>query len=1182
MKAVLLFCVLVMGLFSVSRAQILEPQFTEPEYHEGEITGTLNLQVNKICSDSAGYMWYGTQLGLYRYDGYRLEHFKHIWSDSTSLSSDQITGMEIDHKGRVWVGTRNGLNLWDPVTKGFRHWNTSPNNAPGFNIMSIEEDYEGTIWFTSGQGLWKLTPDLQAEKVELEVLDDGKPLSLTRCKDYIWIGTTRSLIRYYPSHGKQDEYPSPTEQLPGVPPHLIKVVQWNDTLIFTVTYDGLFSFNLLNKTWKQIPLHEQEAFIPQAEVIGRYSALALHVTRIKDKLWVGFRFLGLASYKPDTEEIQTFTHDPSTPNSLMSNRVFNLYHDRFHNLWIGTIRGLQLYKEDVTFQTYRVRNGHLNSENFVTELFFDSSDRCWIGTAQGLYLSPRVGAMPTKLPHGGDASDHMRNKNINVFAEDRNGVVWLGGRDGGLHKFEDNKMQRVYVNKEFDRVWLIQMEADPFDPNILWLGTTRGLLRFNTMTQKVDTLGGMHKLLSAYQRNLFWDKENRLWGANHMGLFRLDTRTMDLEVFVRSDFDFRGNTFSIDFDDNDNLWLGTNAGLVILNLKEKKHKVFSFDAGLPDDRIYSVLHHEGKVWFTTSHQVHTIGVNNHEITTYSLPPNAHQAFYKDLCTLRGDQIFFGGNNGICVINTSPAGLVTSPPKTLITQIEAGDRLVSPLSKDELVLDYEEDAISFQFSAMHFERPSHNRYKYRLLGLSDDWTDGGTKHEVSYSNLNHGSYVFEVLSANSAGVWSEEPARFPFSITAPYWETSWFKATIGALALLVVLISWRVYTNQKKLRQEQLLSEQRAAYKSKFLANMSHEIRTPLNAIIGLNKLLHESDLKPKQKDWTKAIDQSSENLMRIVNDILDQERIESGKYTIIEQPFNPQVVVNQTFRYFQPKAQNKNIELQLETDPELPKEVLGDPIRLSQILNNLTGNAIKFTDKGRVGISVSLLNRSEGEVKLKFIISDTGIGIPKEKLNTIFSRFEQARESDRSIEEGTGLGLSIAKQLADQQKGSIHLESEVGKGSRFEVVLPYKVAKAEATIDTDRTTATPSQAAIRMLLVEDMELNRMLATELLNKNFPNLNLDIAENGAVALEKIEAADYNIILMDIKMPVMDGYEATQMIRRKYSAQELPVLAMTANAIEEQIQKCLEVGMNDCITKPIVEKEMIAKINELITHD
>ncbi|MBK7652305.1 MAG: response regulator [Flammeovirgaceae bacterium] len=385
-------------------------------------------------------------------------------------------------------------------------------------------------------------------------------------------------------------------------------------------------------------------------------------------------------------------------------------------------------------------------------------------------------------------------------------------------------------------------------------------------------------------------------------------------------------------------------------------------------------------------------------------------------------------------------------------------------------------------------------------------------------------------------------------------------------------------SQRKKDAEELLRAQKA--KEQFLANISHEIRTPINGIAGMASLLSQNPSKEEQRTYLNAIKSAADNLKVIINDILDLASIESGKLQLEKIGFNLNDLLHSLIDTFGVQASEKGINLSYILAKDANKIFVGDPVRLNQILINLISNAIKFTHAGSIKVEVKADKVKGNNYNLRFNISDTGIGIPKDKLQTIFESFSQADASVTRKYGGTGLGLTIVKQLVELQGGSINVVSKENEGSTFTFILPYVTGKKEFESDArmikPRNFTQLKRASI--LLVEDNDINRLYASSILK--MWGCHFETAENGVVALEKIRNNAFDAILMDIQMPVMDGFETTKAIRKgDPNKSQVPIIALTANATQKDFEKCIAAGMNDCITKPFTQEDLLQTLTRYL---
>lgn len=381
------------------------------------------------------------------------------------------------------------------------------------------------------------------------------------------------------------------------------------------------------------------------------------------------------------------------------------------------------------------------------------------------------------------------------------------------------------------------------------------------------------------------------------------------------------------------------------------------------------------------------------------------------------------------------------------------------------------------------------------------------------------------------------------------------------------------------------AEHTAKVKEEFLANMSHEIRTPMNGVIGMADLLKSTELTSVQQKYLDIIKSSADNLLVIINDILDLSKIEAGKLVLEESVVDLEREVDTVIASLKPKWQEKRLLISKELGSNLPRTIIGDSVRFHQIILNLFSNAIKFTIEGKVTVGGTVIEEEEHRVKVRFWVKDTGIGIPKGKFEDIFSIFTQASGDTTRKFGGTGLGLSICKNLVELQNGKMYLDSELGKGSTFSFEVWYKKNKEQEVVSSEQTDVQMANGQIskgankRILLAEDNDVNQMLVVTLLNQW--DYEVEIAENGQIAVDMLKSKNYALILMDVHMPELDGYEATQLIRKEFSAPKsnTPIVAMTASALKGEAEKCLAAGMDDYISKPFDKNVLYEKIARLV---
>jgi len=409
------------------------------------------------------------------------------------------------------------------------------------------------------------------------------------------------------------------------------------------------------------------------------------------------------------------------------------------------------------------------------------------------------------------------------------------------------------------------------------------------------------------------------------------------------------------------------------------------------------------------------------------------------------------------------------------------------------------------------------------------------------------------------------------------ESDLLLAQLREAKLQAELLSKLAETAKTKAEDAMEIAKEAAKSKQQFLSNMSHEIRTPMNAIIGFTKVVLKTELTSKQKEYLNAIKTSGDALVVLINDILDLAKVDAGKMTFEKIPFKIKSSITSMVHLFEPKINEKNIQLHNIYDANIPDFIVGDPIRLHQIILNLVSNAVKFTTSGSITLNTQLIEENDTSVSIQFQVIDTGIGISKQKIESVFELFQQASSSTSRVFGGTGLGLAIVKQLVEAQGGIITVKSEILEGSTFSVLLQFgktNVTDEEINIPV---YAKSNIGKIKVLVVEDIALNQLLMKTVLDEF--GFDLEIASNGRIAIEKLAETHFDIILMDLQMPEMNGFEATRYIRSVLKS-KIPIIALTADVTTVDVAKCKEVGMNDYLAKPVDEDLLYQKINALLS--
>ncbi|WP_378179887.1 two-component regulator propeller domain-containing protein [Aquimarina sp. SS2-1] len=1220
--------------------------------------GISKIAVPVIVQDHNGFIWIGTSgAGIHRYDGIEFKSYKHKLQDTTSLSSSSIYCAFVDKKNRLWVGTENGLDLYDRELDQFKRIDIISQLKNFYQseiaVNSIIEDDSGDIFVgTYTRGLLKI--DSETYKIEqvanvnkgtnqgfvdvhdLQINSEGKMYAATNYGLKIYDPETNTLrLSIFETEKGLQSVQTPIKSLlidtnnniwlgsfsQGIyriekrsdEVFNIKNLQFTNKRIFSLISnadgsilcgtenDGLFHIQADGKLIKNYLFDKNNK-----NSIRSNSIWSLFLDN-NERIWMGYYNKGIAVHDKLYDKFNNIESLASNPNSLEAGSVTGIVQDKSGLLWISTDGGgIDVYDPNsqkfIHINKYSTKEFSNLTAYDIQTIFIDSNENVWAGSWSGGVFLLKNGSKKFINYTVENTKGRLSSNSILSFAEDADGIIWIGTFFGGIVSYDPISNEFThYRSKEFTTYGIptsdvrkVLIDSD----NNLWIGTATGLYKVRkSKTDQFSVVSLREKMNSKYQNKS---------DTNHI-----------LSIYEGTD---------------GSIWIGTKgAGLCRYNPETDNFIWYNELYELKDENVSAIIEDEqNNIWISGNNGIHKLDLVKGTIKNYNSNDGLLSNDFNFNAVFRDKKgtIYFGNYEGIDYFNLKNIKTNNSVTNLFLTDFKIFNKKVypnqegSPLSKvisetDSISLSNEQSVFTIEYTGVNYTRPEKNQYAYYLEGLEDSWNYVENTRSATYTNLDPGNYIFKLKVANNDGKWDENPLHLHIKILPPWWKTTWAMTSYILLFLLGIYLLNKVtqkrikekqqirYEREKRIKEEELHHK-----KLQFFTNISHEFRTPLTLILNpLEDILKNKELNlPKEvNEKHLVIHKNTDRLYRLINELMDYRKLELNKLSIKARELDIINFVRDVVSHFVVEASQKKIDLTVHHDlPEL--KVWVDIGMLEKIIFNLLSNAFKVTKEGgKITISIKKIGQRLAEKTGNFglsesfeiSVSDTGPGLKKEQLDQIFERFYQVDNLNKSYYGGTGIGLAVVRSFVELHKGIVEVDSEVDQGTTFSVILPLgkdhfednEIIVNDEESEVLRKTKfignvhnqslenqiEEEQKTNRLLIVEDnTELRSYLRQELSN----TYKVYDAKNGSEGLEIAKKEVPDIIITDVIMPEMDGFEFCSRIKKEIKTSHIPIMMLTAKTMADDRLKGIESGADVYLNKPFDMRMLKSYLTQMLT--